>query len=48
VWSARLAVAFIVSRVVYVALYIADLSTLRSTVWAVGLAACFGLALLGA
>lgn len=31
-----LAVVYVVSRVVYIALYLADVATLRSAVWAVG------------
>jgi uncharacterized MAPEG superfamily protein len=38
-----LAVVFVVSRVVYVGLYLADLASLRSMVWSVGWIATFGL-----
>ena len=38
-----LAVLFVVSRVAYVACYIADLSSLRSAVWGVGFLATLGL-----
>ena len=38
-----LAVAFVVSRVVYVACYLADLASLRSAVWMVGFALTLGL-----
>jgi uncharacterized MAPEG superfamily protein len=38
-----LALLFVVSRVAYVALYIADLSSLRSAVWGVGFLATLGL-----
>jgi uncharacterized MAPEG superfamily protein len=38
-----LAVAFVVSRVVYVACYLADLATVRSAVWMVGFALTLGL-----
>ncbi|PWB71515.1 MAG: hypothetical protein C3F15_12630 [Holophagae bacterium] len=40
---AGLAVLFVVSRVAYVACYIADLSSLRSAVWGVGFLATLGL-----
>jgi len=40
---AGLAVLFVVSRVAYVACYIADLSSLRSAVWGVGWLATLGL-----
>jgi uncharacterized MAPEG superfamily protein len=46
VWSARLAVVFVVARVLYLPLYIFDLDLLRSAVWMVGLAATCGLFLL--
>ena len=46
VWSTRLAVAFVIARVLYLPLYIFDLDLLRSAVWAVGLAATCGLFLL--
>jgi uncharacterized MAPEG superfamily protein len=38
-----LAVVFVASRAVYVPCYIADLSTLRSLVWTVGIIATLGL-----
>jgi uncharacterized MAPEG superfamily protein len=38
-----LALLFVVSRVAYVACYIADLSSLRSAVWGVGFLATLGL-----
>jgi uncharacterized MAPEG superfamily protein len=38
-----LAVAFVASRLAYVACYLADLSALRSAVWMVGWLATFGL-----
>ena len=38
-----LAVLFVVSRVAYVACYLADLATLRSAVWMVGFALTLGL-----
>jgi uncharacterized MAPEG superfamily protein len=38
-WATILSLVFIAARVVYPILYIADLATLRSTVWAVGYAA---------
>ena len=46
VWSARMAVAFVIARVFYLPLYIFDLDLLRSAVWTVGLAATCGLFLL--
>ena len=47
-WSARLAIAFVVARVVYPALYIADVDKARSLVWSVGMLATLGLLLLPA
>jgi uncharacterized MAPEG superfamily protein len=44
-WSAVLAVLFLISRVGYVALYLADLASLRSLVWGLGMAAATGIAL---
>lgn len=38
-----LALVFVASRAVYVACYIADLATLRSIVWTIGMVATFGL-----
>jgi uncharacterized MAPEG superfamily protein len=38
-----LAVTFVVSRLVYVGCYLADLASLRSAVWMVGWVATFGL-----
>lgn len=38
-----LAVTFVVARLLYVACYLADWSTLRSTVWSVGFLVTFGL-----
>ncbi|OWQ93203.1 hypothetical protein CDN99_01525 [Roseateles aquatilis] len=38
-----LAMAFIASRLVFIALYLADLPSLRSLVWAVGVALSIGL-----
>ena len=46
VWTARLAVAFVVARVLYVPLYIANLDRLRAAIWGVGLVATSGLFLL--
>jgi uncharacterized MAPEG superfamily protein len=43
VWAARLAVAFVVCRVVYTGLYVADVAATRSLVWTLGLAATVGL-----
>lgn len=45
-YSAYLAVAFIVARVIYAVLYIADKASLRSLVWFVGLFSTLGLFLL--
>ena len=45
-WTARLAVTFVAARVLYVPLYIADLSSIRSVVWGVGFVATAGLFLL--
>ncbi len=42
-WSARLAIAFLVSRVLYTALYLADLASLRSLAWTAGFAATVAL-----
>ena len=46
VWTARLAVAFVVARVFYIPLYICNLDRLRSAVWTVGFGATAGLFLL--
>ncbi len=46
VWTTRLALAFIVARVVYLALYLANLDKLRSLVWFVGILATAGLFIL--
>lgn len=43
-----LAIAFIVARVAYIGLYIADLAALRSVAWAVGMACVIGLFVLAA
>ena len=42
-----LAIFFLVVRLAYVGAYIADKATLRSILWAVGLAACVGLFFVG-
>lgn len=42
-WSARLAVSFLVLRLAYTALYLADLATLRSLAWSAGFAATVAL-----
>ena len=47
-WLDALAVVFVVARVLYIALYIADLHLLRSMVWAVGFVATAGLYVLAA
>ena len=44
--SAQLAVAFVVARLAYIACYLADLSTLRSTVWTAGFTITLGFFLL--
>jgi uncharacterized MAPEG superfamily protein len=46
VWTARLAVLFVVARVLYIPLYIADAAMIRSLVWTVGFGATVGLFLL--
>ena len=46
VWSARLAVIFVVARVLYLPLYIGNLDLLRSGVWGIGFIATAGLFLL--
>ncbi len=46
VWTARLAVAFVVARVLYLPLYIGDFDRLRSAVWSVAFVATAGLFLL--
>jgi uncharacterized MAPEG superfamily protein len=45
-WMDRLAITFVAARILYTGLYVADLSTLRSTVWSVGWFATLGLFLL--
>jgi uncharacterized MAPEG superfamily protein len=47
-WSAIFAIAFVVLRAVYVAAYLSNQSTLRSTVWILGVGATSALMLLGA
>ncbi len=47
-WSTILAITFVVARLIYPALYIANIHVLRSTVWAVGYACTVGLFLLAA
>lgn len=46
VWSARLSVAFVAARLLYVPLYVFDLATWRSLVWTVGFAATCALYIL--
>lgn len=46
VWTARLAVLFVIARALYLPLYVLDLDLLRSAVWTVGLASTIGLFLL--
>ena len=45
-WTTRLALAFIVARVLYIPIYISNFDRLRSAIWAVGLIAISGLFLL--
>lgn len=47
-WSTVLAITFIAARVIYPALYLADVHLARSTIWGVGCAATFGLLVLPA
>lgn len=42
-----MALAFIVARIAYIALYVADLATLRSVVWIAGFALSLGLYFVG-
>lgn len=44
-WSDRLAIIFVVSRVLYTALYLADWDKFRSLIWGLGLACSFGIGL---
>ena len=46
IWTTRLAVVFVVVRALYIPLYLADLSLLRSLVWTVGFSAVVGLFIL--
>jgi uncharacterized MAPEG superfamily protein len=46
VWTVRLAVTFVVARVLYLPLYIGNLDLLRSAVWGIGFIATAGLFLL--
>lgn len=46
-WVARLAVVFILSRILYVVFYIADFPNLRSTIWGIGILAVLGIFALG-
>lgn len=45
-WTDRLAIAFVVARCVYVALYLGNKSTARSSVWGLGFLSTLGLYLL--
>jgi len=47
VWVHTLSLTFLIARVIYVQLYLADSATLRSVVWAIGFFACLGLIVLG-
>ncbi len=42
-WASRLAITFLVCRVAYTGLYLADVAAVRSLVWTLGLAATVGL-----
>lgn len=42
-WSAFWAALFVASRLLYIALYLADWNLLRSTVWTLGLVCCVAL-----
>ncbi len=43
-WNAILSITFIVSRLVYIGLYLADLDSIRSLVWATGILCSFTIA----
>ncbi len=45
-WTGRLAIAFVLARLLYVALYIADVHALRSAVWTAGLGATLAIFIL--
>jgi len=45
-WAAILAVAFVIARLLYIAAYLGDKSTLRSTVWTIGYVCTAGLFIL--
>ena len=47
-WSALWASIFLVSRILYIILYIKDLALMRSTVWTIGMASCIALFVLAA
>jgi uncharacterized MAPEG superfamily protein len=47
-WTALLAVAHVVARTIYPAVYIADIHALRSAVWSVGFGATVGIFVLAA
>jgi len=47
VWVHALSLAFLIARVVYIKLYLADQATPRSLVWSIGFFACLGLIVLG-
>jgi len=40
-WTTRLAIAFVVARVLYLVAYLGNQATLRSTIWTIGVA-CVG------
>ncbi len=42
-WATRLAVTFLIARVVYVPCYLADWHVLRSSIWTIGFAATIAL-----
>lgn len=45
-WASILAVVFVVARIIYTILYLADFPVLRSMIWTVGFAASVGLMVL--
>jgi uncharacterized MAPEG superfamily protein len=42
-WSSRLSIVFVVARVIYPFIYMADVDKLRTAVWTVGFLAALGL-----
>jgi uncharacterized MAPEG superfamily protein len=45
-WASILAVTYVISRAIYVAVYLADVAPLRSAVWTLGFACSVGLMVL--